>query len=134
MLNDRDVTSCRSILGYYRKNGGISPKQWSFAEILINNSKSPSSTQSDKKQYLYAISDGEIIKLGYTSDIKSRIKSLQTSNSKYLFLAWKYYVGRCVKKARIAECKLHRRCRDHKIRGEWFKLSCFSLVESFKVK
>ena len=86
----------------------------------------------DKKQYLYAISDGENVKLGMSISVKRRMAALQTSNSKKLHILWNMYVGRDIFKAEKAEKQLHRRCSEYKIRGEWFDLKCMLLVANFK--
>ena len=88
---------------------------------------------SDCKQYLYAISDGVNVKLGRSNNIKKRLGALQTSNSKKLVLLWEKYTGRDIHRAEAAEKKLHRRCKEYKIRGEWFNLQCMLLVANFKI-
>ncbi|MCP4984981.1 MAG: GIY-YIG nuclease family protein [Colwellia sp.] len=100
---------------------------------IIKKYRAHKRTASDCKQYLYAISDGTNVKLGRSNNIKKRIIALQTSNSKKLVLLWEKYTGRNIQRAVLAEKKLHRKCKNYKIRGEWFNMQCMLLVANFKI-
>lgn len=132
-VDGKDKAVARSLIAWYLKQHGLSPRQWDYADVIIrrfdgvNNSK-----QIDKKQYLYGISDGKMIKLGMSYDVKKRLKQLQTSNPKSLRIVWQYYTGKCVKAAAALEKKLHRRCKKFRYRGEWFSIECFDLVKVFR--
>lgn len=131
-VDGKDKAVARSLIAWYLRQHGLSSRQWDYADVIIrrfsgvNNSK-----QADKKQYLYGISDGNMIKLGMSCDIKKRLEALQTSNPRNLKIVWEYYTGKCTKTARALERKLHRRCKKYRVRGEWFELECFGLVKLF---
>ena len=73
--------------------------------------------------YLYAIKDlvTGLIKLGYSSDPRSRLRELQTGSSSPLHLLYYESVGNS--DARLLESQLHRDLNYLRVRGEWFKLS-----------
>ena len=87
-----------------------------------------------KKHYLYGISDGYMIKLGYTSNIPKRLKDLQTANGRELKVIWKFYTGKGTKAARAAEKHLHRFMKKYHEGGEWYSLDCVDKLNDFKVK
>ena len=76
------------------------------------------------EHYLYAISDGEFIKVGYSKKPKSRVKQLQTARPKPLKLVWQTLCAYSDIDAKKQERKLHRRLQKHKVRGEWFEFDC----------
>ena len=132
-IDEKDRSIASSLITWYLRRHGLSPSQWDYADVIIRRHKAVrESKNTDKKQYLYGISDGEMIKLGMSYNPKSRIKELQTSNPKDLKMIWSYYTGKCVQTARNLEKKLHRRCKKHKVRGEWFSMDCFDLVKTFR--
>lgn len=67
-------------------------------------------------EYVYFISSDDKIKIGYTKNIKRRLKQLQTSNSSQLILLG-YIEG-----DKNVEKQLHKRFAQYRIRenGEWF--------------
>ena len=70
-------------------------------------------------EYVYFISSDDKIKIGYTKNIKRRLKQLQTSNSSQLLLLG-YIEG-----DKDVEKQLHKRFAQYRIRknGEWFNCS-----------
>lgn len=132
-VDEKDRSVASSLITWYLRRHGLSPAQWDYADVMIRRYEDvKNSKQEDKKQYLYGISDGAMIKLGMSCNPKARIKELQTSNPKDLKMIWDYYTGRCVKTARSLEKKLHRRCKRYRARGEWFSIDCFHLVKTFR--
>lgn len=132
-VDEKDRAIASSLITWYLRRHGLSPSQWDYADVIVRRfSAVKNSKQADKKQYLYGISDGEMIKLGMSYNPKSRIKELQTSNPKDLRMVWSYYTGKCVQTARNLENKLHRRCKKYRVRGEWFSIDCFDLVKTFR--
>ena len=124
-----------SLLEHYMNYKTLSFKQEIAARNLINRSKPRKKKITPKKSYyLYAITNGSEIKIGFSSCIKKRLSSLQTSNSNKLVCLWSYSVGRNRYDATNNEKKLHRLCKDYKIRGEWFESECIDLVKSFRPK
>ena len=62
------------------------------------------------------------IKIGYTNTyVSKRLKSLQTTSSKRLFI-----MG-CIKGDMKMEKQIHEHLQSHKLEGEWFKPSIFVL-------
>ena len=132
-LDEKSSKTTVSLLSQHSKKGFLTRKQWLLVSGIIKRSKKEKVELAGKSQYLYAITDGDSIKLGMTANIKQRLKDLQTANSKELFIMWKLYIGKCSLMAQRAEKKLHKRCDKYHIKGEWFNPLCFKLVESFKV-
>lgn len=132
-VDEKDRAVASSLITWYLRRHGLSPAQWDYADVVIRRHKAVrESKNTDKKQYLYGVSDGEMIKLGMSYNPKSRIKELQTSNPKDLKMVWSYYTGNCIQTARNLEKKLHRRCKKYRVRGEWFSMDCFDLVKTFR--
>ena len=122
----------RSLCRWYLNHKSWTPAQRKLAKWLVMNQVGDKK-KAKQKYYLYAISDGRNVKLGYSKNIKSRMKGLQVSNSVKIKLIWKYYVGNDVPKAKSAERKIHRLCKEHRLRGEWFSMECMKLVREFRV-
>lgn len=118
-----------SLLRWYLKNHFLTSGQVGLAKSLTAPKQAKKKTNT--KHYVYAISDGENIKIGMSNNVEKRLKSLQTSNSKDLVVVWKYYAGRQAKDATKIEKMLHRQCKPHHIRGEWFKMEALEMVKSF---
>ena len=75
-----------------------------------------------------------MIKIGYSSDIRKRIAAMQTGCPQTLKCVWKYYAGSIESDAKSLEKKLHRYCKKHHVRGEWYKKDCMAIIEQFSVK
>lgn len=118
-----------SLLRWYLVNHFLTSAQIRLAKSLV----APKQVKKTKpkKHYVYAISDGENIKIGMSSNVESRLKNLQTSNSKELLVVWKYYVGKSSKDAAKIEKMLHRACKEYSIRGEWFEMKALDIVNAF---
>jgi Meiotically up-regulated gene 113 len=73
--------------------------------------------------YLYAIKDlhSGLIKLGYSSHPRDRLRELQTGSSSPLHLV--YYESCSSSRAGLLERQLHRDLSHLRVRGEWFCLS-----------
>jgi hypothetical protein len=67
--------------------------------------------------FVYFVSDGEFIKIGFATDWQARIKGLQIANPRtltpLLILEGGYRFER----------QLHQLFKAHRVRGEWFRLS-----------
>ena len=64
---------------------------------------------------LYAIADGAVIKFGMAAKPPARLKDLQVSHARELnLLGW----AAC---DRQLERDVHEFCREHRVRGEWFR-------------
>lgn len=66
---------------------------------------------------VYFIAQNNMVKIGYSKDVKKRIKSLKTA-SPYPLILLGYIEGDKQK-----ERELHNQFIDYKQSGEWFKLS-----------
>jgi len=81
----------------------------------------PKQKKSKPKKVVYVITAGEfgdIYKIGIASDIKKRIKALQTGCPYVLYAVTSYKV----KKPATVEKMLHLVYCSKRIRGEWFRL------------
>lgn len=133
-LPDKEKDQAKS-LHYKIVKGGYSWKVKQFANALIRKYKRVSTpSRIVKSQFLYAISDGTNIKLGFTGNLKGRLNNLQSANSNNLTLLWKMYIGKCPVKAKDAERKLHKTCKEFKLKGEWYTKFCLRLVQTFSYR
>ena len=131
----KSLEAALSLQRQYLTRDSLTYKQVEFLKSLNKSAiRVKKQVEASKKHCLYAITDGENVKLGVSSDLKGRIKDLQTSNAKQLKVVWKYYTGKDKKHAFTCERKLHRVCSKYRLKGEWFDLECMSLVNKFKVK
>jgi hypothetical protein len=117
-----------SLIKWFQINNYLTAAQKALANQLTYVKKKPAVV---KKHYLYAISNGQEIKLGMSSNVNGRLKALQTSSPSELVLLWKYYVASTPKDAIKIEKMLHRACKQFHIRGEWFTMDCIETVNSF---
>jgi len=124
----------KSLLDWYAKHGNLTPKQRSYALVLILKSTKKKKSRKVSKYSLYAIGDGEAVKLGVSVNIRGRMRTLQTGHPKKLKTLWEYYAGKDKGVAYKAEKQLHRYCKKHKIRGEWFHPDCMVVVRQFSLK
>jgi len=127
-IKENEIEQVKSLIAWFKLNGYFTKAQMSLAKSLTYVNKKPAVV---KKHYLYAISNGQEIKLGMSSDINKRLKTLQTSSPSELVLLWKYYIANTPKEAINIERMLHRSCKEFHIRGEWFTMACIDTVNSF---
>lgn len=132
LSNDVDKRAAKSLLSWHLKRQELSYKQWEYAKALVKKLTKLKKSQAARKQYLYAISDGEMVKLGMSHDIKKRLKALQTSNSKKLKVVWELYTKKTAGQTKLLESKLHKICKKYRVRGEWFLLDCLNTVKYFR--
>lgn len=127
-VNSDDKQKAVSLIRWFQVNNYFTAAQKQLANSLTYVKKKPAVV---KKHYLYAISNGQEVKLGMSSDVNKRLKALQTSSPSELVVLWKYYIANTPADAIKIEKKLHRACEDYRIRGEWFKMDCIDIVNSF---
>jgi hypothetical protein len=65
---------------------------------------------------VYFVSDGELVKIGISRRMGSRLSALQTANGRSLEMVLEVPGGR------EYECKLHHRFGEYRAAGEWFKI------------
>lgn len=127
----------KTMVGYYSRNSHLPKAMMTRATQLCHmyNELFPKVTKEEKvnRQYLYAITNSKELKVGYTADLKNRLKSLQTSSPLPLSLVWNTFCGQTVSEAKNQERKLHRRLKEYHIRGEWYDISCLPIVNSWSV-
>lgn len=121
----------QSLIIWYMENKYWTQKQVSYAKVLTRKKKV---IKKERKYYLYAIKANASIKIGYSCDIKKRLTQLQTSSPFRLKILWRYYIGKSEEEAKNYEKKLHRLCKKHHVRGEWYDAGCMFLVEQFSVR
>lgn len=123
-----DKLRANSLVKWFQVNNFFTAAQLSLAKSLTYVKKKPAVV---KKHYLYAISNGQEIKLGMSSDVNKRLKALQTSSPSELVVLWKYYIANTPSDAIKIEKRLHRACKAYHIRGEWFTMKCIDTVNLF---
>lgn len=134
-LKNADSPSARISLNYYARNGYLTAVMKKEAARLVDsNWDMIKPKRINKRHYLYAISDGEYIKIGMSSSIKKRIRTLQTGSARPLKQVWQCYAGEDDKEARGCEKKLHRAIKRYAVSGEWFKPDCMSIVDGWRVR
>lgn len=83
------------------------------------------------KAYVYFITDGQYIKIGKATDIKSRLDSMQTGNAKKLTLMYAVPL-KSDRAATEVEGYLHLVYRFYRVRGEWFNIKWLIETEDWK--
>lgn len=81
--------------------------------------------------YLYAITDGTLIKIGISQDAEKRLSVLQVGNPKRLSLLFSFDFETRDLAERIEQL-IHNRIQDRIVRGEWFYVHPFYLLEVFQ--
>jgi len=131
MEGGQDARTANSLKLWYIEHKSWSSKQWDYARAIIRKSKDKPKAGKPKKYYLYALVAGPAVKLGFSSNINSRIKQVQTGQPHKLECVWRYYTGTNQAEAKKLESKLHRWCLKWKVRGEWYAIECMPTVEKF---
>ena len=126
--SEDDKKKAQSLLKWFYANGSFTAAQQALAKSLTYVRKKPIVA---KKHYLYAISNGDQVKLGMSGDVNKRLKSMQTASPAELVLLWKYYIANTPADAMKIENMLHRACKQFHIRGEWFEKECIDVVNKF---
>ncbi len=86
-----------------------------------------SNEMADREPIVYFIACGdELIKIGHTTNLRSRLRSLRTATPKEL------RVLLIIPGARDDEQELHRKFEAHRVRGEWFS-QCDVITEFISV-
>lgn len=125
--------TAQSLIEWYLQYKYWTVKQLSYVKVLVKTPKKKKATKS-KKYYLYAIGGENDVKLGFSSDVRRRMKTLQTARPDTLKCLWRHYIGREEAEARKQEGKLHRYCKKHHIQREWYRPDCMVLVNQFSIK
>ena len=123
-----------SLLAYYKERGELTFKQKAFAVRLVRQARMTGKPRQVAHYHLYAIDDGVNIKLGYAKNPQTRLKGLQTAHADKLELMWTLPIGPNEVRAQKAERQLHRFCKRHHKRGEWFDRKCMPMVRDFEIR
>ncbi len=125
-----------SLIRWHSAKGFFTIAQFGLAIGLLKSNKRFNESEKERKSkyYLYAISNGMEVKLEFSTNVKSRIKAMQTSSPTKLESKWTYFVGYDRGFAMKQEKKLHRFCKAHRINGEWFSMECMPLIAEFHVR
>lgn len=123
-----DKQKAVSLIKWFQINNFFTAAQKQLANQLTYVKKKPAVV---KRHYLYAISNGDQIKLGMSADVNKRLKAMQTASPAELVLLWKYYIANTPADAIKIEKMLHRACKQFHIRGEWFERACIDTVNKF---
>jgi hypothetical protein len=73
------------------------------------------------ESFIYVISSGAAVKIGYSEDPSRRLRQLQTGHERKVELAHQEPVP--AEQASKLERLVHEANRHHRIQGEWFDLS-----------
>lgn len=68
---------------------------------------------------VYAISDGDLIKVGFSGNLRGRLTELQAASPRPLTVCG----DRTTERARAVERVAHYLLREQRVRGEWFNVS-----------
>ena len=130
-----DKAQCQAILNFYIRNRYIATNMKQKAALIIRNNWEIIKPKPIKGSFhLYAVSDGEYVKIGVSKNHKDRIKKMQTGSSKHLSLIWTCFVANDSREGLRQEKKLHRALSKYHIRGEWFDPGCMRIVDGWTIK
>ena len=101
-----------------------------LAAPLRSRSKAIKTNRRRQKHYVYAISDGAFLKIGLAVDPIKRMSDLQVASPSVLKLEAKIECPRYSDAAKL-EKQLHRACRKHRIRGEWFQMDALIVFDNY---
>lgn len=85
------------------------------AAVQIPKQRSRRASPGTPHTYLIGADGSPLVKIGYASDPRKRLKSLQTGQPMTLSLLWTQPGN--------YESALHQRFAEHQVRGEWFDLT-----------
>lgn len=130
-LNTRDRKFALSMIRQqlHPKRNNLSKKQWIWVNRLLAKYPSVSlSKVKNKHHYVYAISDGESIKIGQSLNPLLRLNALQVANASELSLVW---VKLCKNKdsSNKLERTIHKTYKELNIRGEWFNYEILRIIK-----
>lgn len=122
LMNPEDAKKARSLCGWYRSKGFLTTKQSALGHHLLSLLNEPKDeSYTTEPHFIYLISDGEHVKIGFSKDPRKRMKDMQTSNAKPLRIVRAFEViGKSAAKAH--ERTLHSKFKAHRLKGEWFDM------------
>lgn len=84
--------------------------------------------RAGRQGYVYCISDGEFVKIGYSTNPQARVSELQTGNARPLRLAY-YFAGTLQD-----EADLHQKYIEDNVLQEWFRPSVELVLDFYHRK
>lgn len=98
--------------------------------ILVENQESLVTLNyipEERKEYLYVVADeiNQVCKIGISESPKKRLQTLQTGYPTPL----KMIFSVDLKNARTVELMIHKALDDFRLRGEWFYLDAYYLID-----
>ncbi len=125
----------QSLIRQFITKDQLSPRQIAAVHKLAAPSRYKSKTlktnRRRQKHYVYAISDGAFVKIGLAVDPVKRLNDLQTASPSRLKLEAKIECPRYSDAARL-EKQVHRACKKHYVRGEWFQMDAMVVFDNFR--
>jgi hypothetical protein len=115
--------------------GPMTDKQKKYAESLAKplwgKIKAEKRERRNRQHFVYGISNGEYLKIGYANNPNRRLADLQVGNPNNLEIRG---LIECPdqKSAKRIERKMHRACKRHRVRGEWFNMAALEIFGDFK--
>lgn len=125
--------TARSLMRAYLDYHDLTPAQWRLAGSIVNLHSKMGAIRSPSDWMVYAMRAGDRVKVGYTSNVGSRVKSIQTSHPERVEIVWSLPCEDRVE-AKRQEKKIHRLCSAFHVRGEWFSSDVIDVLRSFRAK
>ena len=142
--NASNITNARdaqSFCDYFVRNGYLTTYMKQRARELIQLHTGIKHISSRKRRrkikwgehYLYAIGNGEQLKIGYSVNPKKRISAIQTSSPFKVNLDWMKLCAYNDSDAKKQESKIHRKLKGLNVRGEWFDYKSLEICKSWRI-
>lgn len=124
-----DLPKAASLLKWYAAKGDLTEKQCYLAKAILKRKREALSyVKKEAPYFVYLLSDGEYVKIGYSKNPKKRRKAVQSGNPRQIKLvAKKEVAGR--NRALAIEQSLHKQYGKYRKVGEWF---CGSILDELK--
>lgn len=98
-------------------------------ERFTSKMKKDERAASDTTRYfLYGMTDGEAVKIGFSKEPEQRLCELQTGNPRTLKLIGTRFLAVGASAAQDAERKIHLMLQPYHLNGEWFALEAWGKV------
>lgn len=128
-----------SLLRWYQRNGKLTEPQWGLVKDLVTSharmgflrkAQPEKPKLRTKHSYaLYAVRIGDVLKIGYSSNVDGRVSSYRTGTHDVELLAT-LPLGQCSRlHAKNQEKRLHKRIRALRVEREIFRLEA---IEGFR--
>ena len=112
-------------------------KQREYIKLLINWVDKPKGQKKPRKlarYFLYAISDGYAIKLGYAKNVEKELAKIGKESTLAPVLTWKRYAGKDIKIVDKRLRQLMRWCEPWQEEACWHTLDAEERINDFKIK